>query len=76
MQMAEVFQSEFNNILNIHVPRANAASDYTQCDRKLNLKARSSQTAYQLAVEINRLVNMLTLPEEQVNDESKFAEKF
>ena len=76
MQLAEVFENEFNNILNIHIPRTNAASDYTQCDTKLNLNARSSQTAHQLAVEINRLVNMLTLPEEQVNDESKFAEKF
>lgn len=73
-QFVRYFEQNFNNILNVHIPRTNAASDYTQMDKKISTRTKSLIPARQLAIEINKLVNMLT--GEDINDESKFAERF
>ena len=74
MQFVKVFEGDFKNILNVHIPRAKAASDYTQIDKKISTKIKSSTTERNLAIEINRLVNMLT--NEAPDNESKWAERF
>jgi len=74
MQFVRYFEENFQNILQIYIPRTDAASKYTQMDLHLSTVSKSSTTARNLAIEINRLVNMLT--GEDVNDESKWVERF
>lgn len=71
-QFVKVFESTFSNVLKIYIPRTNAASDYTQLDKKLSIKSKTSISARNLAIEINRLVNMLT----GEDSEEKFVERF
>ena len=73
-QFARYFEQNFSNILDVRIPRTNAASDYTQLDRKISTHAKSAVLARRLAIEINRLVNMLT--DKDADDESQFAERF
>lgn len=75
MQFFSYFKQNFpNRILDVHIPRANAASDYTQTDKRLSTKAKSSRLVQELAIEINKLVNMIL--GEASNDESKWVERF
>lgn len=71
-QFVRVFEENFNNILQIYIPRTDAASKYTQQDIRLNINTKTSTSAKSLAVEINKLVNMLT----GETSEEKFAERF
>lgn len=59
-QFVRYFEENFSNILDIYIPRTDAASKYTQMDLKISTTSKVSTTAKTLAVEINRLVNMLT----------------
>lgn len=69
MQFVKVFEENFSNVLKIYIPRTNSASDYTQLDKKLSVNSKTSISARNLAIEINKLVNMLT-------GEEKFVERF
>lgn len=73
MQFVHYFEDNFSNILDIYIPRTEAASKYTQQDLKVSTTVKIT-SARKLAVEINKLVNMLT--GEDVNDESKWVERF
>ena len=73
-QFVRYFEENFDNILGIYIPRTDMASKYTQLDMRLNTKAKSNTLARSLAVEVNKLVNLLT--GEKIDDESKFAVKF
>lgn len=57
-QFVEVFESEFQNILDVHIPQTSAADKYVQTNEKVSTKSRIVGTR-RLAVEINKLVNML-----------------
>ena len=71
-QFVRLFEKEFSNILDIHIPRTDAASRYTQMDLHLSTVTKSSTMARSLAVEINKLVNMLT----GETGEEKWVERF
>ena len=73
-QFVKYFEEKFSNILDIYIPRTDAASKYTQMDLKISTTSKVSTTARNLAIEINKLVNMLT--GEDVIDESKWVERF
>ncbi len=73
-QFVKYFEENFTNILDIYIPRTDAASKYTQMDLKISTTSKVSTTAKNLAIEINKLVNMLT--GEDVNDVSKWVERF
>ncbi|MBQ8680324.1 MAG: AAA family ATPase [Treponema sp.] len=73
-QFIKYFEQNFTNILPIYIPRTDAASKYTQMDMHLSTVTKSSTSARNLAIEINKLVNMLT--GEEMDDETKFAERF
>ena len=71
-QFVKLFEKEFTNILDIYIPRSDAASRYTQMDLHLSTVTKSSITARRLAIEINKLVNMLT----GETSEEKWVERF
>ena len=72
MQFVKYFEENFTNILDIYIPRTDAASKYTQMDLKISTTSKVSTTAKSLAIEINKLVNMLT----GETSEEKWVERF
>ncbi len=78
MQFVKYFEENFSNILQIYIPRTAAASNYTQTDMKISITGKVPTTAKNLAIEINKLVCMLTgeMKEDGTPDESKFVERF
>ncbi|MCR5252568.1 MAG: AAA family ATPase [Treponema sp.] len=73
-QFVHYFEDNFTNILKIYIPRTEAASKYTQQDLRLSTKSKTLTAARNLAIEINKLINMLT--GEDVDDETKWVERF
>ena len=71
-QFVRFFEENFQNILQIYIPRTDAASKYTQMDTKISTTSKVSTTARSLAIEINKLVNMLT----GETNEDKWVERF
>lgn len=71
-QFVRYFESNFPNILQIYIPRTDAASKYTQMDLRISTTSKVSTTARNLAIEINKLVNMLT----GETSEEKWIERF
>ena len=71
-QFVRFFEENFQNILQIYIPRTDAASKYTQMDTKISTTSKVSTTARSLAIEINKLVNMLT----GETSEDKWVERF
>lgn len=67
-QFVQVFESEFQNILDVHIPQTSAADKYVQTDEKISITSRTVG-AKRLATEINKLVNMLA---ENSNEVEKF----
>lgn len=57
-QFVQVFESEFQNILDVHIPQTSSADKYVQTNEKISTKSRLVG-ARRLATEINKLVNML-----------------
>ena len=72
-QFVKYFEENFPNILQIYIPRTDAASKYTQMDLKVSTTSKVSTTARNLAIEINKLVNMLTGED---TNEDKWVERF
>ena len=65
-QFVRLFEKHFpHKILEVHIPLAKAAVDYTQTDTKLSTKSRIVG-ARKLATEINKLVDMFTDKEDSV----------
>ncbi len=58
-QFAAIFESEFDNILNIEVPSTPAAQKYTQTAEKISTSSRMVGNQ-RLATAINRLANFIT----------------
>ncbi|MBM7022675.1 ParA family protein [Treponema sp. Marseille-Q4523] len=64
-QFVKVFESEFQNILDIHIPHTSAANNYTQTDTKISINSPIVGSK-RLAIEMNKLVNMITGKENNV----------
>ncbi|MBQ1970814.1 MAG: AAA family ATPase [Treponema sp.] len=58
-QFVKVFENNFDNILDVHIPKTNAANNYIQTDTHINIDSPMIGNA-RLAKEINKLVNMIT----------------
>ena len=67
-QFAVLFESEFNNILDIQIPNTPATRKYTQTDEKVSIHSRMLGSQ-RLAVSFNKLANLITGTE---NDVEKF----
>ena len=67
-QFANLFETEFNNILDIQIPNTPATRKYTQTDDKVNINSRMLGNK-RLAIAFNKLANLITGSE---NDIEKF----
>lgn len=67
-QFANLFETEFNNILDIQIPNTPATRKYTQTDDKVNINSRMLGNK-RLAIAFNKLANLITSSE---NDIEKF----
>ena len=67
-QFATLFESEFDNILDIQIPNTPATRKYTQTDEKVSIHSRMLGSQ-RLAVAFNKLANLITQSE---NDVEKF----
>lgn len=72
MQFVSAFESQFSNILDIHIPTTPAAKNYTQITGAKVSVNDSAIGSRRLATEINKLCNMLT----GSSDEKDYVEKF
>lgn len=64
-QFVKVFENNFQNILNVHIPQTSAADNYVQTDAKLSILSPLVGVK-RLATEVNKLVNMLTGKDDEV----------
>ena len=64
-QFAALFESEFDNILDIQIPNTPATRKYTQTDEKVSIHSRMLGSQ-RLAVAFNKLANMITNSEQDV----------
>lgn len=64
-QFANLFESEFSNILDIQIPKTPATQKYTQTDEKVNINSRMIGSQ-RLAIAFNKLVNMVTGTENNI----------
>lgn len=64
-QFVKVFENNFQNILNVHIPQTSAADNYVQTDAKLSMISPLVGVK-RLATEVNKLVNMLTGKDDEV----------
>ena len=58
-QFANLFETEFNNILDIQIPNTPATRKYTQTDDKVNINSRMLGNK-RLAIAFNKLANLIT----------------
>lgn len=67
-QFAKYFESEFDNILDIQIPKTPATQKYTQTDEKVSINSKMIGSR-RLAIAFNNLANMVT---GSTNDVEKF----
>ena len=66
-QFANLFEQEFDNILDIQIPSTPATRKYTQTDEKVSVHSRMLGSQ-RLAVAFNRLANLITGTESQKDE--------